>query len=216
MQSPCCMCLWIPPISTFECLRQSLWNLALYHRIRAHLNGALHKSLSLVTVCVCIPPIVARQRLGKMYPFIARQRLDRHVTAATNATIGHVCLCASLSLLGNNSVKTFSRQKEVFKASFSERCGSDERKAGDSSFPRLVVQYFRYLLKQAYMPSTNTSFVFCSALYYMCQQWMRTFNKPVGDTKVQKTYVARRILLWSALVLHSCNFDKGGWSVLVR
>jgi hypothetical protein len=39
--------------------------------------------------CMCIPPIVARQRLGKNPPIVARQRLGRHVTAVmnTHATI---------------------------------------------------------------------------------------------------------------------------------
>jgi hypothetical protein len=36
-------------------------------------------------VCVCTFPIVARQRLGKVYPpFVARQRLGKHVPGATN------------------------------------------------------------------------------------------------------------------------------------
>jgi hypothetical protein len=35
-------------------------------------------------VCVCIPPIVARQRLGNNPPTVPRQRLGRNVTAVTN------------------------------------------------------------------------------------------------------------------------------------
>jgi hypothetical protein len=34
--------------------------------------------------CQCIPPIVARERLGKNPLAVARQRLDKHVTAVTN------------------------------------------------------------------------------------------------------------------------------------
>jgi hypothetical protein len=37
-----------------------------------------------VRVCLCIPPIVARQRLVKSPLFIPRQRLGRNVTAVTN------------------------------------------------------------------------------------------------------------------------------------
>jgi hypothetical protein len=62
-------------------------------------------------VCLCIPPIVARQRLcknplivakqwlGKNSPVVARQRLGRNVTAVTNtyATIEEL-LDASFSM----------------------------------------------------------------------------------------------------------------------
>jgi hypothetical protein len=61
--------------------------------------------------CLCIPPIVARQRLGKSplivarqrfgkkNPIVARQRLGRNVTAVTNtdATIEEL-LDASFSM----------------------------------------------------------------------------------------------------------------------
>jgi hypothetical protein len=59
---------------------------------------------------MCVPAIVTRQRLGK------------HVSAATNIRdntiiIQRLCLwvfpCISLSLLGNNSVKTFPRQRKI-------------------------------------------------------------------------------------------------------
>jgi hypothetical protein len=36
------------------------------------------------SVCLCIPPIVARQRLGKNPPIVGRQPLGRNVTAVTN------------------------------------------------------------------------------------------------------------------------------------
>jgi hypothetical protein len=35
-------------------------------------------------VCLYVYPIVDRQRLGKNPPTVARQRLDRNVTAVTN------------------------------------------------------------------------------------------------------------------------------------
>jgi hypothetical protein len=48
---------------------------------------------------LCIPPIVARQRLGKSLLVVAKQRLGRNVTAATNthATIEEL-LDASFSM----------------------------------------------------------------------------------------------------------------------
>jgi hypothetical protein len=46
-----------------------------YHDTWAHLNGVLHKSLPSVCVSVCVPLI------------IARQRLDKNVTAATTTHV---------------------------------------------------------------------------------------------------------------------------------
>jgi hypothetical protein len=45
--------------------------------------------MPLLSVCLCIPPIVAKQPLGKISPIVARQRLGRNVTAVmnTHATI---------------------------------------------------------------------------------------------------------------------------------
>jgi hypothetical protein len=45
MQSPCNLCVYVSPLSTFE-------NWYVYHGSWAHLNGVLHKSLP--SVCVCI------------------------------------------------------------------------------------------------------------------------------------------------------------------
>jgi hypothetical protein len=64
-----------------------------------------------VCVCLCIPPVVARQRLGKIarivarqrlgknHPIVARQRFGRNVTAIKNtlATIEEL-LDASFSI----------------------------------------------------------------------------------------------------------------------
>jgi hypothetical protein len=88
------------------------------------LNGVLHKSLPSVFVSVCVSLICL---LGKgsvkcIPPFIARQLLGKHVPAATNTRniwriAGRVCLwvclCIPLLLLGNNSVKTFTRQRRI-------------------------------------------------------------------------------------------------------
>jgi hypothetical protein len=91
-----------------------------YHCTRAHLNGVLHKSLPsfCVSVCIsllsllgkgsvkCIPPFIARQRLGKYDP------AERN-TANTKRIVGRLCLCIPLSLLGNNSVKIFQQQQRI-------------------------------------------------------------------------------------------------------
>jgi hypothetical protein len=68
------------------------------------------------------PTIVARQRLGKTLPIVARQRLDKHVLAKTNTrsnkmSVGRVCLwvclCNPIPLQGNSLVKTFPRQGRI-------------------------------------------------------------------------------------------------------
>jgi hypothetical protein len=48
---------------------------------------------------MCIPPIVARQTLNKMYlSFIARQRLGEHI-AATNNTHNNIRIVGRMCLL---------------------------------------------------------------------------------------------------------------------
>jgi hypothetical protein len=55
-----------------------------YHGTWAHLNGVLHKSLPSVCVCVCIPPIVARQRLVETLP---RQQIYTRIAELLNAFV---------------------------------------------------------------------------------------------------------------------------------
>jgi hypothetical protein len=81
MRSPSCVSM-SPSPPTFNCLNQSLWNL-----LCAHLNGVLYKSLPPVCVSVCVSLLLL---LGKgsvkcIHNFSARQRLGKHVPAATNA-----------------------------------------------------------------------------------------------------------------------------------
>jgi hypothetical protein len=86
------------------------------------------------SVCLCVyPSIAARQQLVKCIPPSgAKQRLGKHVPTVTNTrnnrgAVGGVtfyavrvlskeslwvCLCISLPLLGNNSVKTFPRERK--------------------------------------------------------------------------------------------------------
>jgi hypothetical protein len=97
---------------------------------------------------MCIPLSLQRNGSFKCIPpFCARQRLGKHVTAATNTCNNRrnvglvifcavrilskeslwVCLCVPLSLLGNSSVKTLPRQRRfvggvVFYAVSSRDC----------------------------------------------------------------------------------------------
>jgi hypothetical protein len=122
MRSPCCLC--IPPYQRLNAWTNFYETWYVYHGTWAQLNGVLHKSLPPVCVSLCVSLI---SLLGKcsvkcIPPFIARQRLGKHVPAATNTRknkiiVGHVCLwvclCIPLLLLGNISVKTFPRQRRT-------------------------------------------------------------------------------------------------------
>jgi hypothetical protein len=108
MRSPCCLSvnppfinLWMPELIIMYIMAREP-NSAIYFINPSHQSVCLH---------TCIPP------------FIARQRLSRHVSAATNTRnnrriVGRVCLWVCLytiplSLLGDNSVKTFLRQRRI-------------------------------------------------------------------------------------------------------
>jgi hypothetical protein len=95
-----------------------------YQGTWAHLNGVLHKSLPSVCVSVCVSllSLLRKTWIKCILPFIARQRLGKHVPAATNTHNNRriygrvclwVCLCIPLSLLGNISVKKFPRQRRI-------------------------------------------------------------------------------------------------------
>jgi hypothetical protein len=86
-----------------------------------------------VSVCVSFISLKGNISVKCSPPFIARQQLGKHVPAATNTRnnrriVGRVifysvrvlpkkslwvCRCIPLSLLGNNSVKTFPRQRII-------------------------------------------------------------------------------------------------------
>jgi hypothetical protein len=61
---------------------------------------------------MCTPPIVAKQRLGKHVPAATNTRNNRRIIGCVCLW---VCLCIPLLLLGNNSVKSFRRQKRIFR-----------------------------------------------------------------------------------------------------
>jgi hypothetical protein len=48
------------------------------------IEQAYEITLMYVCVCLCIPLIVGRQRIGKNRPIVSRQRLGRNGSAVTN------------------------------------------------------------------------------------------------------------------------------------
>jgi hypothetical protein len=68
MRSPCCLCVCVSPLSTFEWLNQSLWNLVCisWHLSQSQRDTFINPSHQ--SVCLYMyPPIVARLRLGKNF-----------------------------------------------------------------------------------------------------------------------------------------------------
>jgi hypothetical protein len=74
-----------------------------------------------VSVCVSLLSLLGKGSVKCISPFIARQRLGKHVPAATNTRdsrrLGRVCLwvclCIPVSFLDNSSVKTFLLQRRI-------------------------------------------------------------------------------------------------------
>jgi hypothetical protein len=125
MRSPCCLCGPVnnpPPLYiNFECWTNPYETWYVYHGTWAHLNGILQKSPPLVCVFVCVflVPLLGKASVNCIpSSFNSRQRFGKHVPVATNTSssrrsVVRVGLCISLSLLGNNSVKTFPRQWRI-------------------------------------------------------------------------------------------------------
>jgi hypothetical protein len=114
------VCLWVPPtpLLTFECPNRSLWNFVC---ISWHLSPYQRRTSSIpaISLCVSLLSLLGKSSVTYIRPFVARQRLGKHVPTATNICNNRrivermclwVCLCISLSLLGNDSVETFPRQ----------------------------------------------------------------------------------------------------------
>jgi hypothetical protein len=87
-----------------------------YYGTWAHLNGVLHKPHP----SVCVSPNVAKQRLGRHVPAATNTHNRRlvggvvfyAVRVLSKESLG-VCLCIPLPLLGNSSVNTFPRQWRI-------------------------------------------------------------------------------------------------------
>jgi hypothetical protein len=122
MRSPCCLCVCVSPISTFESLNRSLWNLVciVYHGTWAHLNDVLHKSFSSVSVSACTSPLsllgnglvdtLPWQRIHATEQLLEASFSIRHVSYQRSVCGSD---CVSLPLLGNGSVNTFPRQRGI-------------------------------------------------------------------------------------------------------
>jgi hypothetical protein len=177
MRSPCCQCVWVSPYQLSNAWTNLYETWYEYHGNWAHLNSVLHKSLPLVCVSVCVSLLSLQGNCSvKCIPhFVAKQCLGKHVPAVTNTCnsrriVEHVavCLCIPLSLLGNNLVKTFPRNKKLLEASFSMRSMSYQRDVGECFFPeRLVFWYDKCLT--AYNEKTG-DFLRCNVPLSLRQQ----------------------------------------------
>jgi hypothetical protein len=82
-----CVCESPPPLpidlSTWNNLHETWY---VYHGTWAHHNGVPHKSLPSVSVSICVshPSLLGKGSVRCIPPFVARQRLGKHVPAATN------------------------------------------------------------------------------------------------------------------------------------
>jgi hypothetical protein len=72
--------------------------------------------------CLCIPPIVAMQRLGKNPPIVARQRLGGHPLMVARQRVGKNPPIAARQRIGRNVTavtNTHATIEELLDASFS-------------------------------------------------------------------------------------------------
>jgi hypothetical protein len=167
MQSPSCMC--VPPGPPPINFRMPIST--------AYFINPSHQSVS---VCVSVLSLQGNGSVKCIPHFRARQRLDKHVSVATNAPnnrtiVGRaifyavmyyktkVCgsVCVPLSLLGKNSVKTFLRQRRIFRASFSMRPVSYQRQVGDWFVQELHCTYSPYRFFKAKVVYHKEMYVTC-------------------------------------------------------
>jgi hypothetical protein len=97
-----------PSQSIFECLNQFFMKLSKYIIAPEPISTTYFINLSHQFVCLYVypPPFIAKQRLGKHVPAPTNTRNNRRI-------FGCVCLCLPLSLLGHNSIKTFPRHRKI-------------------------------------------------------------------------------------------------------
>jgi hypothetical protein len=98
MQSSCCLCVCESPFINFRMPVPIFMKLGMYIIAPVSITTMyfINPLVISLRVCICTPPIVARQLLGKHV--LAEEK------ARNNRTAGRVCLSIPLSLLGNNSV----------------------------------------------------------------------------------------------------------------
>jgi hypothetical protein len=126
----------------------------IYHGNWAYLNGVIHKSLPSIPVSVSVSLLPSlRKGSVKCIPlFIARQRLGKHVPVSTTTlnnrrTVGSVCLCIPVSLLGHNSVKTFPRQLRIVGGVVFYAVRDVPMDSGRLVFPRTSCSFLERLLE---------------------------------------------------------------------
>jgi hypothetical protein len=71
--------------------------------------------------CLCIPPIVARQRLGKNPPIVARQRLGKNALTVARQLLGKNLPVVARQRFGRNVTavtNTHATIEELLDASF--------------------------------------------------------------------------------------------------
>jgi hypothetical protein len=107
---------WMPELIFMK------FGIYIYYDIWIHLNGIFHKTLLSVCVPVCVSllSLLGKGSVKCIRSWVARQRVGKDVPAARNVrkiedllTCVFVSLCIPLWLLGNNSVKTFPRQRRI-------------------------------------------------------------------------------------------------------
>jgi hypothetical protein len=112
MRSPSCLCVCVSPLSTFQSILMKLgmYIMAPEPNSTAYFINPSHRPC----VCMCIPHSVARHRLGEHVPAATKNCWWCRFLCGPYLIKGEsVGLCIPLSLLGNNSVKAFPRQRRI-------------------------------------------------------------------------------------------------------
>jgi hypothetical protein len=158
MRSPSCLCICVFPLSTnFD----EIWYVC--HDNWGHLKGVLHKSLSSVYVCICIPLID-----GFVNKFCGNQYKQQYTSCRTRHFLCGPCLikgesvgvCIPLSLLVSAISRIFLCNKELPRLRF--LCGPCRMKGKHeiSSFQNFLVTIRNDYKRQYVTIRTNTVSVF--------------------------------------------------------
>jgi hypothetical protein len=133
-----------PPLSTFECLKQSLWNLVCIMGTKLITTSHfIQRSQRSVPVSVSLLSVVGNGSANAAA--VTNARRDRGFVyrvifnvPCLSREILWIFLCIILPLLGNNWVKTFQRQLSIIEDVFyAVRIVSKD--TGDQFFPEIIV-----------------------------------------------------------------------------
>jgi hypothetical protein len=143
MGSPCCLCacMYIP--YQFLNAGTNLMKLGMYIVASEPIWTAYFLNPSHQSVCLYVYfPVVSRQRLCKHVPAATNTRNNRRIVGPVVFGVVLVaskeslwaCLCIPLSLLGNGSVNTFPRQRRIVEGVvfYAVRVVSKERRRNTS------------------------------------------------------------------------------------